>query len=58
LELLGTREGQSLVANFAGITDVDIRRSLVDQIERVAALVGAAPKPKRTRPSKRTKKKK
>jgi transcriptional regulator with XRE-family HTH domain len=57
LELLGTREGQSLVANFGRITDVDIRRNFVDQIERVAALVEAAPKPKRSRPSKPPKKK-
>jgi hypothetical protein len=32
LKLLGTRKGQSLVDNFARITDVDIRRDFVGLI--------------------------
>jgi transcriptional regulator with XRE-family HTH domain len=54
LELLGTREGQSLVANFARITDVDIRRGFVGLIEKVAALGdNRPPKPKRSGPKKK-----
>jgi hypothetical protein len=54
LELLGTREGQSLVANFARITDVDSRRGFVGLIEKVAALGdNRPPKPKRSRPKKK-----
>jgi transcriptional regulator with XRE-family HTH domain len=57
LELLGTREGQSLVGAFSRITDVDIRRGFVGLIEKVATLIDNRPqKPKRSRPTKPKKK--
>jgi hypothetical protein len=54
IKTLGTREGRSLVANFALITDVDIRRGFVGLIEKVAALGdNRPPKLKRSRPKKK-----
>ena len=51
LELLGTREGRTLIDAFARITDVDIRRSFIGLIERVATLIdNRPPRPKRSRP--------
>jgi hypothetical protein len=37
LKFLGTRDGQSVVDAFCRISDVELRRSLVDLVERLAA---------------------
>jgi transcriptional regulator with XRE-family HTH domain len=51
LEFLGTRDGQSLIASFSIIPDVQLRRSVVDLIERLAAIGKSdPPKPGRARP--------
>jgi transcriptional regulator with XRE-family HTH domain len=49
LELLGTREGQALVAAFSRITNVNLRRSFVNLLEQTSLAVGALPKPKKPR---------
>ena len=51
LEFLGTRDGQSLVGSFSRIADAKLRRSLVDLIERLAAISdNDPPKPRRAKP--------
>jgi transcriptional regulator with XRE-family HTH domain len=51
LQLLGTREGQTLLDAFGRITDVEIRRGFTGLIDRVAALIDSKPpRPKRSRP--------
>jgi transcriptional regulator with XRE-family HTH domain len=50
IELLGTREGQTLVNSFRRIPDPEIRRSFVALIEGVTGLIDSRPKPKRSRP--------
>ena len=51
LELLGTREGQTLIDAFARITDIDIRRNFIGLIDRVATLIDSRPpRPKKSRP--------
>jgi transcriptional regulator with XRE-family HTH domain len=50
LEFLGTRDGQSLVGSFSTIQDVKLRRSVVDLVERLAAIGKSdPPKPRRAR---------
>ena len=49
VELLGTREGQTLVNCFTRIPDPEIRRNFVALIEGVSALIDNRPKPKRSR---------
>ena len=43
LEVLGTRDGQSLVGAFSRIADVKLRRSVVDIVERLAATGNSDP---------------
>ena len=43
LEVLGTRDGQSLVGAFSRIPDVKLRRSVVDIVERLAATGNSDP---------------
>jgi transcriptional regulator with XRE-family HTH domain len=51
LEFLGTRDGQSLVGSFSRIADARLRRSIVDLIERLAAIGdNDPPKARRARP--------
>jgi transcriptional regulator with XRE-family HTH domain len=50
VELLGTREGQTLVNCFRRIPDPEVRRSFVALIEGVTGLIDSRPKPKRSRP--------
>ena len=50
VELLGTREGQTLVNCFKRIPDPEIRRSFVALIEGVTTLIEGRPKSKRPRP--------
>jgi transcriptional regulator with XRE-family HTH domain len=38
LKILGTRDGQCLVEAFSSISDVKLRRSLVDLLQRLAAI--------------------
>jgi transcriptional regulator with XRE-family HTH domain len=50
LQLLGTREGQTLIDAFARITDVEIRRYFTGLLDRVATLIDSQPRsPKRSR---------
>jgi transcriptional regulator with XRE-family HTH domain len=54
LEFLGTRDGQSLIASFSIIPDVQLRRSVVDLVERLAAIGKSdPPKPRRARPKRK-----
>jgi hypothetical protein len=54
LEFLGTRDGQSLIASFSIIPDVQLRRSVVDLVERLAAIGKSdRPKPRRARPKRK-----
>ena len=54
LEFLGTRDGQSLVGSFSRIPDVKLRRSVVDLVERLAAMSKSdPPKPRRARPKRK-----
>jgi transcriptional regulator with XRE-family HTH domain len=54
LEFLGTRDGQSLVVSFSKIPDVALRRTVVDLIERLAAIGKSdPPKPRRARPKRK-----
>jgi len=54
LEFLGTRDGQSLIGSFSMIPDVKLRRSIVDLVERVAAIGKSDPsKPRRARPKRK-----
>jgi hypothetical protein len=51
LQLLGTREGQTLIDAFTRITDVEIRRGFTGLIDRVATLIDSMPpRPTRSRP--------
>ena len=49
VQLLGTREGQTLVNCFTDIPDPEIRRSFVALIEGVTALIDSRSKSKRPR---------
>jgi transcriptional regulator with XRE-family HTH domain len=54
LEFLGTRDGQSLIGSFSRIPDVKLRRSVVDLVERLAAIGKSdPPKPRRARPKRK-----
>jgi transcriptional regulator with XRE-family HTH domain len=54
LEFLGTRDGQSLVGSFSTIRDVELRRSVVDLVERLAAIGKSdPPTPRRSRPKRK-----
>jgi transcriptional regulator with XRE-family HTH domain len=54
LELLGTRDGQSLVLSFSKIVDVRLRRSIVDLVERLGVMSDSRPpKPRRARPKRK-----
>ena len=54
LEFLGTRDGQALVGSFSKIPDVKLRRSVVDLVERLAAIGKSdPPKPRRARPKRK-----
>jgi hypothetical protein len=54
LEFPGTRDGQSLVGSFSTIRDVKLRRSVVDLVERLAAIGKSdQPKPRRARPKRK-----
>jgi transcriptional regulator with XRE-family HTH domain len=43
VDFLATREGQSLAAAFSRIPDVGLRRSVVDLVERLAAIADNSP---------------
>jgi transcriptional regulator with XRE-family HTH domain len=48
LEFLGTQDGQSLVGSFSTIRDIKLWRSIVDLVERLAAIgKSGPPKPRR-----------
>ena len=54
LEFLGTRDEQSLVGSFSTIRDVKLRRSIVDLVERLAAIGNSdPPKSRRARPKRK-----
>lgn len=54
LEFLGTRDGQSLVGSFSRIADVRLRRTVVDLVERLAAIGDSdPPRPRRARPKRK-----
>jgi len=53
LELLGTREGQTLVNCFARIPDPEIRRSFVALVEGVTAQIDSRPKPRKSKSKKK-----
>jgi transcriptional regulator with XRE-family HTH domain len=54
LEFLGARDGQSLIGSFSRIPDVALRRSVVDLVERLAAIGKNDPqKPRRARPKRK-----
>jgi len=54
LEFLGTRDGQSLIVSFSRISDVTLRRTVVDLIDRLGAMGDAdPPKPRRARPKRK-----
>jgi transcriptional regulator with XRE-family HTH domain len=58
LELLGTREGQTLINSFVRITDAEIRRSFICLIEKAATLIDSRPPtPRRSSPKPKPKKK-
>jgi transcriptional regulator with XRE-family HTH domain len=50
LEFLGTRDGQTLIESFSKITDRELRRSVVDLVQRMAAMQTPPTKPRRSRP--------
>jgi transcriptional regulator with XRE-family HTH domain len=54
LEFLGTRDGQSLIGSFSKIPDITLRRTVVDLVERLAAIGKSdPPKPRRARPKRK-----
>ena len=54
LEFLGTRDGQSLVVSFSKISDVKLRRTVVDLVEQLAAIGKSdPPTPRRARPKRK-----
>ena len=50
LEFLGTRDGQTLIESFSKIADAQLRRSVVDLVQRMAAMQPPPTKPTRARP--------
>ena len=52
LEFLGTRDGQTLIESFSKIADAELRRSVVDLVQRMAAINSNGPPkpPRRARP--------
>jgi transcriptional regulator with XRE-family HTH domain len=54
LEFLGTRDGQALIVSFSEIQDAELRRSLVDLVQRLAAIGKSdPPRPRRARPKRK-----
>jgi transcriptional regulator with XRE-family HTH domain len=53
LEFLGTRDGQTLIESFSKISDAELRRSVVDLVQRMAAMQAPPTKPPRGVRSKR-----
>jgi transcriptional regulator with XRE-family HTH domain len=54
LEFLGTRDGQALIVSFSEIQDAELRRSLVDLVQRLAAISKSdPPRPRRARPKRK-----
>jgi transcriptional regulator with XRE-family HTH domain len=54
LEFLGTRDGQSLIGSFSNISDVKLRRTVVDLVEQLGAISKSdPPKPRRARPKRK-----
>jgi transcriptional regulator with XRE-family HTH domain len=55
LEFLGTRDGQALIVSFSKIRDLTLRRSIVDLVDRLAAISKSRPphKPRRARPQRK-----
>jgi hypothetical protein len=52
LEFLGTRDGQTLIESFSKISDAELRRNVVDLVQRMAAISSNGPpkSPRRARP--------
>jgi transcriptional regulator with XRE-family HTH domain len=50
LEFLATRDGQSLVEAFSSISNVKLRRSVVDLLERLAAIGNSPATSRRGKP--------
>lgn len=50
LEFLGTRDGQRLIESFSKISDAQLRRSIVDLVQRMASMHTPPTKPTRARP--------
>jgi transcriptional regulator with XRE-family HTH domain len=54
LEFLGTRDGQALIVSFSEIQDAELRRSVVDLVQRLAAIGKSdPPRPRRARPKRK-----
>jgi transcriptional regulator with XRE-family HTH domain len=54
LEFLGTRDGQALIVSFSEIQDAELRRSVVDLVQRLAAIGKSdPPPPRRARPKRK-----
>jgi transcriptional regulator with XRE-family HTH domain len=54
LEFLGTRDGQALIVSFSEIQDAELRRSVVDLVQRLAATGKSdPPRPRRAKPKRK-----
>jgi transcriptional regulator with XRE-family HTH domain len=54
LEFLGTRDGQALIVSFSEIHDAELRRSVVDLVQRLAAIGKSDPPwPRRAKPKRK-----
>ena len=53
VDFLGTRDGQSLAGAFSRIADRKLRRSVVDLVERLAAIGNDPPTSRRAKPKRR-----
>jgi transcriptional regulator with XRE-family HTH domain len=54
VEFLGTRDGQALIVSFSEIQDAELRRSVIDLVERLAAIGKSdPPRPRRAKPKRK-----